>query len=324
MFLETALIRWMPAYVRLLAYFSNFILLASFLGIGLGCLLATRRRNLFVWFPLVQFVRDRRGRSAAPRGRAAEHVDDLFLERHRRAGGRRREHAAAAAAVHRRSRRCSSRSRIEWAASWPAVRRCAAYVINLLGSLAGVAAFALVSWLELPPSVWFGVAVGGGAAVRRRRTAGWSPRVERRAARGIARRRAPDGSAAACGRRTTASPSSRTSADTVVEVNHIFHQSMAPVAQKEYFYQWPYTVFGDTLRRGADSRRRQRHRRRRGAAPRREARRRGGHRSGDPAARRRAPSRPALQRSARHDRQRRCAALPADDDEAGTTWSCSR
>ena len=40
LFLETALIRWMPAYVRLLAYFSNFILLASFLGIGVGCLLA--------------------------------------------------------------------------------------------------------------------------------------------------------------------------------------------------------------------------------------------------------------------------------------------
>ena len=28
-----------------------------------------------------------------------------------------------------------------------------AYAINLLGSLAGVAAFALVSWLELPPIV---------------------------------------------------------------------------------------------------------------------------------------------------------------------------
>ena len=55
LFLETALIRWMPAYVRLLAYFSNFILLASFLGIGVGCLLATRRRNLIVWFPLIQF-----------------------------------------------------------------------------------------------------------------------------------------------------------------------------------------------------------------------------------------------------------------------------
>ena len=32
----------MPAYIRLLAYFSNFILLASFLGIGIGCLLARR------------------------------------------------------------------------------------------------------------------------------------------------------------------------------------------------------------------------------------------------------------------------------------------
>jgi hypothetical protein len=53
LFLETAVIRWMPAYVRLLAYFSNFILLASFLGIGIGCLLATRRRQLIVWFPLV-------------------------------------------------------------------------------------------------------------------------------------------------------------------------------------------------------------------------------------------------------------------------------
>ena len=35
--------------------------------------------------------------------------------------------------------------------------------------------------------------------------------------------------------------------DTVVEVNNIFHQSMAPVEQKEYFYQWPYSVFGDTF-----------------------------------------------------------------------------
>src|SRR5205814_2653677 len=35
--------------------------------------------------------------------------------------------------------------------------------------------------------------------------------------------------------------------DTVVEVNHIFHQSMAPVDRKEYFYQWPYAVFGDTF-----------------------------------------------------------------------------
>src|SRR5207302_7358101 len=49
LFLEIALIRWMPAYIRLLAYFSNFILLATFLGGGLGCVLA-RGRRLIVWF----------------------------------------------------------------------------------------------------------------------------------------------------------------------------------------------------------------------------------------------------------------------------------
>ena len=54
LFLEVALIRWMPAHVRLLSYFSNFILLASFLGIGVGCLLAPARARLFPWFPLLQ------------------------------------------------------------------------------------------------------------------------------------------------------------------------------------------------------------------------------------------------------------------------------
>ncbi len=56
LFVEVALIRWMPAYIRLLAYFSNFILLAAFLGIGVGCLLAATRARLFAWFPLVLFA----------------------------------------------------------------------------------------------------------------------------------------------------------------------------------------------------------------------------------------------------------------------------
>ncbi|PYR02029.1 MAG: hypothetical protein DMF97_05930, partial [Acidobacteria bacterium] len=56
LFLEIALIRWMPAYIRLLAYFSNFILLASFLGCGLGCMLVRTRRRLFMLFPLIQLI----------------------------------------------------------------------------------------------------------------------------------------------------------------------------------------------------------------------------------------------------------------------------
>ena len=53
LFLQVALIRWMPAYVRLLAYFSNFILLAAFLGIGVGCLM-TRTRSLLAWYAPLQ------------------------------------------------------------------------------------------------------------------------------------------------------------------------------------------------------------------------------------------------------------------------------
>ena len=70
LFLEIALIRWMPAYIRLLSYFSNFILLASFLGIGLGCLLAPARTRLFNWFPLLQAATRASARNPAVVSRA--------------------------------------------------------------------------------------------------------------------------------------------------------------------------------------------------------------------------------------------------------------
>lgn len=52
LFLELLLIRWLAAYFLHLAYFSNLVLLASFFGIGIGCLLAGRK-NLFPCFPYV-------------------------------------------------------------------------------------------------------------------------------------------------------------------------------------------------------------------------------------------------------------------------------
>ena len=42
LFVELLLIRWIPANVKYIGYFSNFILMASFLGIGLGILLGRR------------------------------------------------------------------------------------------------------------------------------------------------------------------------------------------------------------------------------------------------------------------------------------------
>ncbi|MGH9314747.1 MAG: spermidine synthase [Vicinamibacterales bacterium] len=233
----------MPAYIRLLAFFSNFILLASFLGIGVGCLLAPARRNLFLWFPLIQaavvaavyFLRlevavPTSGSIYFSSGTSEEVVAVettlllplLFV-------------IVAALFVALAQRMAREMSAL------PPLR---GYTVNLLGSLAGVAAFGICSWLELPPTVWFGVAfaVAVPLLVWRDATTGvnlallaislalvhilareaiWSPYYKI-----TVRQEGPD---------------------TVVEVNNIFHQSMAPVAHKEYFYEWPYTVFGDTF-----------------------------------------------------------------------------
>src|SRR3984893_4528096 len=53
LFFELLCIRWVPSYVRYLSYFNNFLLLASFLGIGLGMLSARRARFWFPPFPLL-------------------------------------------------------------------------------------------------------------------------------------------------------------------------------------------------------------------------------------------------------------------------------
>jgi SAM-dependent methyltransferase len=254
LFLEVALIRWMPAYIRLLAFFSNFILLASFLGIGVGCLLAPVRRNLFVWFPLIQtlvvgavyFFRlevavPTSGSIYFSSGTAEDVVAVettlllplLFVI----------VAALFAALAQRMAREMSA---------LPPLR---GYSMNLLGSLAGVAAFGICSWLELPPTVWFGLAFAAAVPLVWR-DASASPQATLK------------------GRTTTIvnltllavslalvhvmaraaiwSPYYKITVrqegpDTVVEVNNIFHQSMAPVAHKEYFYEWPYTVFGDSF-----------------------------------------------------------------------------
>jgi len=56
LFIELAFIRWIPSYTRMLSYFSNFVLLACFLGMGAGCLLAPRKTKLLPFAPAVIFI----------------------------------------------------------------------------------------------------------------------------------------------------------------------------------------------------------------------------------------------------------------------------
>jgi SAM-dependent methyltransferase len=246
LFLEVALIRWLPAQIRLLSYFSNFILLAAFLGIGIGALLGRSRRSLFGWYPLLQL--------------AVVAVVYFF---------RLEVHITAPGSIYFTSGTSDAVTSVETTLLLPVLfmgvaalfaalaQRMAkemtelpplrAYTINLAGSLAGVAAFALASWFEAKPSTWFILAFAATAPLLRGgrwRTATLGAVVCLVASVGLV---------ADMERGTIWSPYYKITLkqqgrETVVEVNNIWHQSMAPVDSKEYFYQWPYMVFGDTFK----------------------------------------------------------------------------
>ena len=249
LFVEVALIRWMPAYIRLLAYFSNFILLAAFLGIGVGCLLAAVRARLFNWFPLILFALvaivyffrlevavqtsgDIFFSSGTPQKvvtvESTYLLPLLFVIV-----------AALFAALAQRM-----------AAEMSALPPLPAYTINILGSLAGVVAFAVMSWREAPPQIWFGLMLVAAGPLLMQPEIGRARRLSQGVA--IALLAASVLLVEQLSKDTTWSPYYKITvqkhdAETIVEVNNIFHQSMAPVDQKEYFYQWPYMTFGNTF-----------------------------------------------------------------------------
>jgi SAM-dependent methyltransferase len=51
LFLELACIRWFPSHVLFLTFFVNLVLLACFVGMSVGCLVARRRTNLIRYTP---------------------------------------------------------------------------------------------------------------------------------------------------------------------------------------------------------------------------------------------------------------------------------
>lgn len=56
LFLEIACIRWFNSNVVMLSYFSNFVLLACFLGLGIGMLLVSRKTDFVVMFPSIFLI----------------------------------------------------------------------------------------------------------------------------------------------------------------------------------------------------------------------------------------------------------------------------
>jgi hypothetical protein len=153
LFVELALIRWSGALVIYLSYFSNFVLLGSFLGIGIGFLRARARVNLFPYAPvalalLILFVR----------------VFPVEVVRTGNAGiiffGYGKFNASgpptwvtlpivflAVAAVMAMIGEGVARTFITF-------RPLDAYRLDIAGSITGIAAFSVLSFLDAKPVVW--------------------------------------------------------------------------------------------------------------------------------------------------------------------------
>jgi hypothetical protein len=165
LFVELALIRWTGSRVLYLSYFSNFVLLGSFLGIGLGFLSARRRFELFPWAPvalavLIGFV------SAFP-AVVDQTGDQVLYFGQFHAGGLPvwatlpvifLAVAAAMAFIGQGVAR-----------SFVRFSPLLAYRYDILGSLAGIGAFSLLSFLDAPPLAWGAIVAAMFAALLGRR-----------------------------------------------------------------------------------------------------------------------------------------------------------
>jgi spermidine synthase len=162
LFQELALIRWLAAQVRVLAYFPNIVLISAFAGLGVGCLLARRVRSLIPFWPAALLVllgsADAMSRVAFTSGSVTEHLWLLYYDLPHDAPV---VHAVwppilivfvlSAASFVPLGQFVADRLRV----FRDSQRSLAGYACDLTGSLAGTIAFAVVSFLSAPAIVWF-------------------------------------------------------------------------------------------------------------------------------------------------------------------------
>jgi Spermine/spermidine synthase domain len=151
LFVELALIRWLGANILYLSYYSNFVLLGSFLGIGVGFLRARSRVNLFPLAPLalallVLFVRRFPVQISHTSGKQL-----IFFGALKTTGLPTWLTLpvifAAVAAVMAMIGEGVARTFVRF-------KPLEAYRLDILGSVAGIAAFSALSFFDAKPLAW--------------------------------------------------------------------------------------------------------------------------------------------------------------------------
>src|ERR1700739_2747367 len=169
LFVEMLMIRWVSSEIRIFAYFKNFVLVACFLGFGLGCYLCRRRIRLVAMIsPLLLLtiilktpISPLRSTMAAlPMllgGGVEVHVWGVPAMPASWAGML----LAMVVVVPLFAVIATAFIPFGHLVGWyleHASRGVTAYSVNVLASLAGIAGFTLLSFLHQPPWVWFLVA----------------------------------------------------------------------------------------------------------------------------------------------------------------------
>jgi SAM-dependent methyltransferase len=166
---ELALIRWTAANNVHLIYLTNFVLLASFLGIGVGFLRGTAGRDLFPVAPvalaaLVVFM------LAFPVSVTAfsgdRQLEGLF-------GLRALPMWVSLPLIFGLTVTVMATIAEEVARTFARFPPLEAYRLDILGSLAGIVAFTVLSFLQLPPLAWGLAAAAGFVVLLGRRARRW-------------------------------------------------------------------------------------------------------------------------------------------------------
>jgi SAM-dependent methyltransferase len=271
LFFELASIRWFGSMVVFLTFFTNVVLLATFLGMSVGCLAASKPQNLIeraiplmllavVLAGAVLYVYTRFGAVMIDVGGQGSPQQIYFGTEYRA-----RDvslfvvpiEVVAAVFFVVIALVFVCLGQVMGRAFNRLPDRIAAYTLNIGGSLAGIVAFAVLSYLQTPPEVWFGVTLALCLYFVPRRT-------PLQVLGGIAILLFVTVSAHAGRNQTIWSPYYKVSYDATIgaiSTNNIGHQQMVSVAKSGTGYLLPHLLnraaggapFADVLVIGAGS-----------------------------------------------------------------------
>ncbi len=153
LFVELLLIRWIPANVRYVGFFSNFLLMASFLGIGLGILLGRRGVRLPISpFPILLLVTVLLVYGAQLNIQARDPNEFFFgLEQSSSADTNFIVLPLLVVLV----TALIATLALPLGPLFRAMPPLKAYAIDIAGSMLGIAAFAALALLGTDPAIWF-------------------------------------------------------------------------------------------------------------------------------------------------------------------------